>query len=257
MRATRRLIRGAALGYGPRMARDWFGARLVGVLVVVAVLAAVWWLASPSAGPTGPTAASRPPAVPTKVPPVAARPPAPRQADEPRAPAVASAPAPDTSPEADPGDLAQGWAAVNMDEVRKAMPDNLYWKMSVPTKDPDILKWREDERARWNVEYGKVLSGNASEDDIRAYYDQRAQLAGDYIEFGTYLLDHYSDTLPERDISLVQLAVKLNRARLEEIPRKIEEAMTRKQQQDAARAQWLADQAAFGGDGAAPDPNAQ
>jgi hypothetical protein len=227
-------------------------------VVLVTALAAVWWWLSPSAVTTT-TTASRPPSAPAEVSHVA--PPAlPQRADEPHPPALASGaatPAPGASAGTDPADLGLGWEAVNMDDVRKAMPDNLYWKMSVPTDDPDILKWREEERARWNVQYGKVLSGTASEDEIRAYYDQRAQLAGDYIEFATYLLDHYGDTLSERDVKLLQLAVKLNRARVEEIPRKVEEAMARKQQQDAARAQWLADQAVFGGNGAAADSKNQ
>ncbi len=162
-----------------------------------------------------------------------------------------------TTPGADGEDIPQGWAAVDLDEVRKALPDNQYWKMSAPTTDPDLLKWREEERARWNTQYGKVLSGNASEKEIRDYYDQRAQVAGDDVEFSTYLLDHYGDKLPERDVNMLKLARKLNQARLEEIPRKIEEALARKQKQDDARAAWLADQKAFGADGSGgdTDPN--
>jgi len=155
-------------------------------------------------------------------------------------------PAGEITPGLEGEDIPQGWAAVDLEEVRKAMPDNLYWKLSAPTKDPEVLKWREEERDRWNVEYGKVLSGNASEKEIRDYYDQRGQLSGDYVEFATYLLDHYGDKLPERDVNMLKLARKLNQARLEEIPRKIEEALARKQKQDEARAAWLADQKAFG-----------
>src|SRR5262245_29379969 len=50
---------------------------------------------------------------------------------------------------------ARAWASVDMNEVRKAMPANLYWKMSAPTKDPDVIRAREEERERWNAEYGK------------------------------------------------------------------------------------------------------
>lgn len=150
----------------------------------------------------------------------------------------------DMSPE-EAQEITAAWSAVDMEEVRQAMPDNLYWKLSVPTKDPRILEEREAERARRNVEYGKILSGTGTEDEIRAYYDLRARISGDYIEFATYLLDHYS--LPERDAGLLKLALRLHRARLEEIPRKIEEAFERKRAQDAAREAWLADQATFGG----------
>ncbi len=142
--------------------------------------------------------------------------------------------------------MGAAWANVNMDEVRTALPDNLYWKLSAPTKDPAVLEERDAERDRWNVEYGKVLSGSGTEEEIRNYYDLRARISGDYIEFASYLLDHYGDTLSERDTNLLKLAIRLHRARLEEIPRKVEDALERKRQQDAARQAWLADQAVFG-----------
>ena len=137
------------------------------------------------------------------------------------------------------------WAEVDLDEVRAALPDNLYWDVGAPTQDEGVIEARAAERARWNVEYGKVLSGNASEAEIRAYYDHRARLAADYVEFATYMLDHYGETLPEQDVGLLHLARRLNHARLEEIPRKIQEAFDRKRAQDAAREAWLADERAF------------
>jgi hypothetical protein len=142
--------------------------------------------------------------------------------------------------------MGAAWSAVDMEEVRKAMPDNLYWKLSAPTKDPQVIEEREAERSRWNAEYGKVLSGTGTEKEIRAYYDLRAKISGDYIEFASYLVDHYEGTLSERDVGLLKLAIRLHRARLEELPRKIEEAFERKHKQDAAREAWLADQAIFG-----------
>lgn len=148
--------------------------------------------------------------------------------------------------------MGAAWSQVDMEEVRKAIPENLYWKLSSPTKDPQVLDERDAERKRWNVEYGKILSGTGTEEDIRAYYDFRAKLSGDYIEFSTYLIDHYEGVLSERDIGLLKLAVRLHRARLEEIPRKIEEAFERKRKQDAAREAWLADQQIFG----EPEPDA-
>ncbi len=141
---------------------------------------------------------------------------------------------------------AEAWAAVDLDEVRRAMPDNVYFKLSAPTKDEEILAQRDAERSRWNTEYGKILSGTATDEEIRAYYDQRARLASDYMEFTTYLLDHYRDTLPERDVGLLELARRLNAARLQEISRQVEESFERKRQQDEARAAWLADEAEFG-----------
>ena len=140
------------------------------------------------------------------------------------------------------------WDGVDLDAVRAALPDNLYWHLSAPTTDEQVIEEREHERARWNVEYGKVLSGTGSEDEIRAYYDHKSRLSADYIEFSTYLIDHYESVLPPRDVALLQLARRLHQARLEEVPRKLEEAFERKRAQDAARAAWLADEAAFDGE---------
>jgi hypothetical protein len=145
----------------------------------------------------------------------------------------------------DADDLASRWANVDLDAVRAAMPDNLYWKMSAPTSDAVVLEAREAERARWNVEFGKVLSGTGTEEEIQAYYAQRQRLSSDYIEFALYLLEHYLDVLPERDLGLLDLAVRLHQARLEEIPRRLAEALERKQRQDRLREAWLEDQAAF------------
>lgn len=230
---------------------------LVAVVVVIAAGAAVWWFAAPARVRPAPSApspareehASRVAANANPAP-TLARAAAPANATPPATVPASTADA--TSPEADP--LRANWEAVDLDEARKALPDNLYWKLSAPTTDPQLQEWRDAERARWNVEYGKILSGTASEEEIRAYYDQQARRSGDYVEFATYLLDHYGETLPERDANMLKLARRLNLARIEEIPRKVEEAMGRKQAQDAARAAWLADQAQYGaGDDANPE----
>jgi hypothetical protein len=49
-------------------------------------------------------------------------------------------------------------------------------------------------------------------------------------------------------VSLLQLARRLHLARLEEIPRSLEQALERKSQQDEARARWQADERAFNAD---------
>lgn len=147
----------------------------------------------------------------------------------------------------DPDAIAAAWASVDLEEVRRAMPDNLYFKLSAPTKNEAVLAERAAERDRSNVAYGKILSGTGTEEEIRAYYDRRARLSSDYIEFATYLLDHYGETLPERDVGLLELARRLHAARVQEIPRKVEEAIERKRQQDEARAAWRAAEEEFGG----------
>lgn len=148
------------------------------------------------------------------------------------------------------------WNNVNMEAVRAALPDNLYWQMSTPTTDEAVIEERALERARWNVEYGKVLSGTGTEEEIRGYYDYKSRLSADYVELVTHLLDNYGEDIPDRDVSFLQLARRLHLARLEEVPRKLEEAFERKRAQDAARAAWLADEAAFNDD-AADGPSGQ
>jgi hypothetical protein len=157
-------------------------------------------------------------------------------------------------PAGDPDDaVAAAWASVDMEAVRKALPENLYWKMGAPTKDPEVLRWREEERARWNVEYGKVLSNTATAAEVDAYYAHRQRLSTDYADFAIHLLTHYGKQLPERDLGLLKLSLQLHLARLEEIPRQIAEAHQRREAHDAARRAWLEEQKAFdGGDGAAP-----
>jgi hypothetical protein len=126
--------------------------------------------------------------------------------------------------------------------------------MSAPTTDEQEIERRARERDRWNEAYGKVLSGTGTDEEIRAFYDERARLSGDYVEFATYLIDHYGEVLPERDVSLLTLARRLHLARLEEIPRRLEEALQRRDEQDEARRRWQEDERAFNADDtAAPD----
>jgi hypothetical protein len=133
-----------------------------------------------------------------------------------------------------------------MDEIRRAMPENTFWKMSAPTQDERVIREREEERARWNVEYGKVLSGNASEAEILAYYAHRQRLSADYVEFTSYVLDQHGDDLSEQDVELLELARRLHLARLAEYPKQTQQAFERKAEQDAAREAWRRDEAEFG-----------
>lgn len=160
---------------------------------------------------------------------------------------------PEIDPNAEQDAIAAAWATVDMEAVRAAMPDNLYFKLAAPTKDEAVIEERAAERRRWNEEYGKVLSGTATEEEIGAFFDRRARVSTDYVEFTTHLLDHYRDTLHERDVALLELARRMHATRLQEIPHQVEEALVRKRQQDEARAAWLAEEAEFRG-GADPAP---
>ncbi len=140
---------------------------------------------------------------------------------------------------------AAAWAKVDLDEIRKAMPDNLYWKMAAPTTDPEVQRARDEERARWNVEYGKVLSNTATAEEIDDYYARQQRLSTDYLEFLVYLGTHYAEVIPQQDVGVLKLAGELHLARLEEIPRKIAEAHQRREAHEAARRAWLEEQKAF------------
>ena len=233
---------------------DGLRALLTGATVAV-LAAAAWWGVRghpPPARNAAPVAAA-PRA--TVAAPAAAAPPAdPRQPPAPPPPAAAEGAGADEVDELDGDAIAAGWANVDLDEVRRALPDNRYWQMGAPTTDEVEVERRARERDRWNVEYGKVLSGTGSEEEVRAYYDERARVSGDYVELTTYLLDHYGDVLHPRDVSLLQLARRMHLSRLEEIPRNLERALERKVQQDEARARWQADERAFNGDAAAAAP---
>jgi hypothetical protein len=142
-------------------------------------------------------------------------------------------------------DSGGSWEGVDLEEVRRALPDNLYWEMNVPTEDSRELERRAEERARWNVEYGKVLSNTATEQEIETYYAYRQRVSEDAIEFANHLLNHYEDELPAKDVGLLELAIELHLARLEEIPRQIADAQQRREVHAAARQAWLEEQAAF------------
>jgi hypothetical protein len=209
----------------------WLRRLLFGLAGACAGIGLAWWLAGSQSAPT--------------------------EISVDRAPAAAAEPAPappaaaPAAPAAEPEEPATPWAAVDLDEIRTALPDNLYWQLSMPTEDARIQRDREDERARWNVEYGKVLSGTASEAEIHAYYAHRQRLSADYVEFTSYVLDRHGSDLSEQDVTLLELARRLHLARLEEYPRQTQRALERKLEQDRAREAWLAEEAELG---AAPAP---
>ncbi len=144
-------------------------------------------------------------------------------------------------------DREANWASVDLAKIQEALPDNLYWKMASPTRDPKIQEEREAERAHWNVEYGKVLSNTATDEEIDAYYAQRQRLSEDYLAFIVYLMENYGYEIPRRDVALLKLAGEMHHERLEELPRQIAEAHQRHAAHEAARQAWLAQQKQFQG----------
>ncbi|HEV7732687.1 MAG TPA: hypothetical protein VGR62_11020 [Candidatus Binatia bacterium] len=205
------------------------------VLVLVSV-AVVWWVArrQPAPDDATPIAETEPADAPGETPP---------RADDVNADTLAN------DPLANLREAPRGpWAAVDMKALQATIPANLYWTMSSPTKDEAMLEWRAEERDRWNVEYGKVLSGTGTEEEVTAYYAYRQRLSNDYVEFAGYVLAHYGDTLPAQDVQLLKLAMDMHLVRLEEMPRQLAEAQDRRRAHEEARRAWLAEQQAFQGD---------
>lgn len=146
------------------------------------------------------------------------------------------------------------FASIDLEAVREALPDNLYWETAAPTQDPRLLGDRERAKTHWNDQYGKMLSGTGTEEEIKAFFDHRMQLSSDSVRFVDWVIEHQGDELSEQDLSLLHVAKRLHLARLEEVPRRMQEALDRKAKQDAAREAWLAEQREFEGEGGEAPP---
>jgi hypothetical protein len=158
------------------------------------------------------------------------------------APAVASrhAPAlPSPQAQASPADPAlpgmppsNGNAAypVDLQELRRRIPENLYWTLGAPTEDARVLEQRRERARQTNELYGKVLSNTATVEEVDRYYAERRRVSEDYIAFAQLLLADYRSELPDEHVGLYELSIKLHRARLAEIPRDREEALGRLRQ---------------------------
>ena len=146
------------------------------------------------------------------------------------------------------------FASIDLEAARAALPDNLYWETAAPTQDPRLLGDRERAKTHWNDQYGKILSGTGTEEEIKEFYDRRMQLSSDYVRFVDWVIEHQGNELSEQDLSLLHVAKRLHLARLEEVPRRMQEAFDRKTKQDAAREAWLAEQREFEAEGGEPPP---
>lgn len=149
-------------------------------------------------------------------------------------------------------DTADAWAQIDFDEIRRALPDSMYWKMAFPTKDPDLIAERQRIRDQWNAQFGKIQANVATDEEIDAYYAEQEKLSNDYLEFLVYLADHYGNAVPRSEIGALKLAGQMHLAKLEEMPRRIAEAKERHAAHEQARQAWLEEQKQFATPGAAP-----
>jgi hypothetical protein len=167
------------------------------------------------------------------------------QAESRRAPAAAPAAAPEYI-----DGLVYG--EIDLREARALMPDNMYWKFASPTKDEKILAEREEETRRRNEEYGKVLSGDASEEEVKAYYDYRKRMASDYYEFAEFMSRRYKNSDNEQFRGLLDLAMKMNAQRLAQLPEELADALQRAIDRAKVREDWQRQQQEFGKNGGLP-----
>jgi hypothetical protein len=133
--------------------------------------------------------------------------------------------------------------SIDLEAAREALPDNLYWETGAPTQDPRLLGDRERAAKHWNEQYGKILSGTATEAEIEAFFDHRMRLSSDSVRFVDWVIEHQGGEISEQDLTLLHVAKRLHLARLAEVPKRMQEALDRKAEQDAARAAWLAEEA--------------
>lgn len=152
---------------------------------------------------------------------------------------------PPTTPP-DPGnpppgfDPRRGEYPVKLDALRARMPDNLYWRVAAPTNDPELLAARAARERDLEARRGRITAGEASEQEIRDYFDERRRESQDFVALAREALTRYGDELTDRDRGLFGLGAKLHEEKLAEIDRSIADALARKRVQDERRAAWRA-----------------
>jgi hypothetical protein len=189
----------------------------LGLIALVIALALLWHALRDSTTTTTSTEKA-----PESAPAVASR-------QTPALPSRAASPADPALPGMPP---ATGNAAypIDLEELRRRIPDNLYWTLGAPTDDARVLEQRRERARQTNELYGKVLSTTATPEEIDRYYAERRRVSEDYIAFAQLVLADYRDELPEEHVGLYELSIKLHRARLAEIPRDRQEAHGRLRQ---------------------------
>lgn len=216
--------------------RGWL-AGLAGVALVAALVFALSGEAPPPAPPEpGMATAPTPPPSTAPVPsaPVPSRPAAPTLP-----PGVTSSVIPETLREPEPEvDGEPAAYPLDLEALRAKLPDNLYWELGAPTKDPELLRKREEETRKWNEVFGRVQSGDATESEIRGYYDRRRRVSEDLLQFATTVLAEQGDQLPERDKGLYELSINMHRTRLSEYSRQEEESLAHRRAAEQRREQW-------------------
>lgn len=213
----------------------WKGLPWIAATVAVVGLAVLLW---PSEAPREAAPAGAPSVADAPVAPPTSGEPLPGGAAPPAVAGSSAVPALSRSPESPPPEDVPQVHPVDLEALRAQLPDNLYWELGAPTKDPEVLKRREDDARRWNDLYGKVLSGMATEEEVRHYYTHRRRVSEDFMAFAATVLAEYGDRLPEQERGLYELSIDMHRTRLAELPAQEQDALARGQAQQRRREAW-------------------
>jgi hypothetical protein len=106
---------------------------------------------------------------------------------------------------------------LDLQKLRSKIPDNRYWQLDMPTSDVDVAKERAEKAQQRNAMFGRIQANEASEQEIRAYYDERRRVSKDYLELALMVLDGQAGEVSERDRGLFELTANLHRARLKQV----------------------------------------
>jgi hypothetical protein len=135
---------------------------------------------------------------------------------------------------------------IDLREAKALMPDNIYWQQGAPTKDPEELARREAEKKKRNEEYGRVLAGDASEEEVQAYYDYKKRVSEDYLEFSEFMARRYKSTDHKEMVGLLDMAMKMHAEKLNQLPAELEDALARAREREKLREDWRRQKEEFG-----------
>lgn len=142
-------------------------------------------------------------------------------------------PLPEPAVPSDPPDSLSHYP-VDLEDLRARLPNNRYWELGVPTKDPEVARARAERARRENELFGRTQTGEATEAEVRAYYAERRRVSEDYLELSLLVLKEKGDQLPERDKNLFALSAKMHKDRLAQIERDLADALARRRQRAGA-----------------------
>jgi hypothetical protein len=144
------------------------------------------------------------------------------------------------------------YGELDLREALALMPDNLYWQRGSPTKDPEVLARREAEEKKRNEEYGRVLAGDASEDEVKAYYDYKKRLSSDYLEFSEFMSRRFKNADNKEFVGMLDLAMKMHAERLKLLDGELADALELSRERAKVREDWKRQQEEFGEAGKIP-----